>query len=58
MNTVELFPSYEGILRKKRKKMEKISLLCFESCCDVFGIEVEKGAPVRTRPYPCSWINY
>ena len=23
--------------------MEKISLLCFESCCDVFGIEGEKG---------------
>ena len=43
MDTVELFPSCEGILRKKRKKMEKISLLCFESCCDVFGIEGEKG---------------
>ena len=22
--------------------MEKISLLCFESCCDIFGIEEEK----------------
>ena len=25
------------------KNMEKISLLCFESCCDVFGIEGAKG---------------
>ena len=40
MNTVELFPSCEGILRKN---IEKISLLCFESCCDVFGIEGAKG---------------
>ena len=58
MNTVELFPSCEGILRKKRKKHGEISLLCFESCCDVFGIEGGKGAPMRTRPYSCNWINY
>ena len=58
MNTVELFPSCERILRKKRKNMEKISLLCFESCRDIFGIEGEKGAPMRTRPYSCTWINY
>ena len=57
MNTVELFPSCEGIVREKTKKMEKISLLCFESCRDVFGIEGEKGAPIRTRPYLCFWIN-
>ena len=43
---------------EKTKKKEKISSLCFESCCDVFGIEGEKGAPMRTRPYSCSWINY
>ena len=42
MNTVELFPSCERILRKIRKKMEKISLFCFKSSCDVFGIEGEK----------------
>ena len=58
MNTVELFSSCETILRKKRKNVEKISLLCFESCCDVFGIEGEKGAPMRTWPYSCTWINY
>ena len=58
MNTVEFFPSSEGILRKKRKNMEKISLLCFESCCGIFGIEGEKGALMRIRPYSCTWINY
>ena len=31
--------------------MDKISLLCFQSCCDVVGIEGEKGAPMRTRPW-------
>ena len=58
MNTVELFSSCKGILRKKRKNIEKISLLCFESRCDVFGVEGEKGAPMRTRPHSCTWINY
>ena len=58
MNTVELFPSCERILQKKRKNMVKISLNCFESCCDVFGIEGEKGALMRTRPHSCTWITY
>ena len=40
MNTVELFPSCEGILRFN---MDKISLLCLESCCNVFEIEGAKG---------------
>ena len=58
MNAVELFPSFEGVLRKKQKTMKTMSLLCFESCCDVFRIEGEKGAPMKTRPYSCTWINY
>ena len=58
MHTVELFLSCEGILRKKRKNIKKKSLLCFESCYDVFEIEGQKGAPMRTRPYSFTWINY
>ena len=42
------FRHVKGFFRKNKKK-EKISLLCFESCCDVFGIEGKKGAPMRTR---------
>ena len=57
---------YDGIIsvmrrdssKKTNKNMEKISLLCFESCCDIFGIEEEKEAPTRTRSYSYTWINY
>ena len=52
------FRHVNGFFGKNEKKMEKISLLCFESCCDVFGIEGEKGASTRTRPYSCSSINH
>ena len=52
------FRHVKGFFGKNEKKMEKISLLCFETCRDVFGIEGKKEAPMRTRPYSCSWINY
>ena len=31
---------------------------CFRHVKGFFGIEGEKGASMRTRPYSCSWINY
>ena len=54
MNTVELFPSCEGILRKKHRE-NKFTLNHFAM---FLGSRGQKGAPMRTRPYSCTWMNY